>query len=180
MGELRKCSRCHSTKLEEYFSLNNKGELFKLCDNCRSKHKDYYKIWNANNKDKLAEMQAKSFQKWLDKPLDEQYRNCECGGRFRYKAKHLLTKQHQEYLEINAARQQFISDVIEKSDGDLEYEGLFNPEDFDGDDMNINIPLEEFKEQVGDKCVEDYHIFFSNKTFTSTIVRWRFNQHKSQ
>ena len=35
MCELRKCSRCHSTKLEEYFSLNNKGELFKLCDNCR-------------------------------------------------------------------------------------------------------------------------------------------------
>ena len=35
MCELRKCSRCHSTKLVEYFSLNNKGELFKLCNNCR-------------------------------------------------------------------------------------------------------------------------------------------------
>ena len=99
MGDLRKCSRCHSTKLEKYFSYNNKGELYKLCDNCRNKRKDYYKIWNADNKDKVAVTQAKSFQKWLDKPLDEQFTNCECGGRFRYKAKHLQTKQHQEYLE---------------------------------------------------------------------------------
>lgn len=36
MGDLRKCSRCHSTKLEKYFSTNVKGELFKLCDNCRN------------------------------------------------------------------------------------------------------------------------------------------------
>ena len=34
---LRKCSRCHSTKLESYFTKNTKGEYFKLCDNCRKK-----------------------------------------------------------------------------------------------------------------------------------------------
>ena len=39
MGDLRKCSRCHSTKLENYFSYNVKGELFKTCDKCRNKQK---------------------------------------------------------------------------------------------------------------------------------------------
>ena len=45
-SKLRKCSRCRSTKLESYFSKNTKGELFKLCDNCRNKrrieHEKYY------------------------------------------------------------------------------------------------------------------------------------------
>ena len=41
MSELRKCSRCYSTKLEQYFSVNVKGELYKLCDNCRTKRKEY-------------------------------------------------------------------------------------------------------------------------------------------
>ena len=36
-NNLRKCSRCHSTKLEEYFSFNKKGELYKLCDSCRNR-----------------------------------------------------------------------------------------------------------------------------------------------
>ena len=39
MGDLKKCSRCHTTKLEQYFSINTKGELYKLCDNCRMKQK---------------------------------------------------------------------------------------------------------------------------------------------
>ena len=50
---LRKCSRCHATKLEEYFSKNTKGELYKLCDNCRNKHCNYKKEWNENNKEKV-------------------------------------------------------------------------------------------------------------------------------
>ena len=36
-NKLRTCSRCHSTKLESYFGINKKGELYKLCDNCRNK-----------------------------------------------------------------------------------------------------------------------------------------------
>ena len=36
-NKLRTCSRCHSTKLESYFGINKKGELYKLCDNCRMK-----------------------------------------------------------------------------------------------------------------------------------------------
>jgi len=35
MTNLRKCSKCHSTKLESYFSLNVRGELFKTCNSCR-------------------------------------------------------------------------------------------------------------------------------------------------
>ena len=84
MSELRKCSRCHSTKLEQYFSVNVKGELYKLCDNCRTK---------------TRERQTKNFQKWLDEPLDEQRVDCPCGKFFRYKAKHLETKHHKDYLE---------------------------------------------------------------------------------
>jgi hypothetical protein len=39
---LRKCSRCHSELLEDFFSKNRKGELKKCCDNClkmRIKHR---------------------------------------------------------------------------------------------------------------------------------------------
>ena len=50
MTELRKCSRCHSTKLEEYFSLNNKGELYKLCNNCRKKQRTEIAINVARQK----------------------------------------------------------------------------------------------------------------------------------
>ena len=42
---------------------------------------------------------ARAFQKWLDKPLDEQRVECPCGKFYRYKAKHLETKHHKDYLE---------------------------------------------------------------------------------
>ena len=38
--DLRKCTRCRSTLLLKYFETNRKGELFKLCNNCRSKGRD--------------------------------------------------------------------------------------------------------------------------------------------
>ena len=39
-SELRKCARCRSDKLlTKYFSLNVRGQYFKTCDKCRSKHK---------------------------------------------------------------------------------------------------------------------------------------------
>ena len=47
--ELKTCSRCHSTVLEKYFLTNRKGELYKTCDNCRSKR----------NTDKAKERGAK-------------------------------------------------------------------------------------------------------------------------
>ena len=52
-NNLRKCSRCHATKLEEYFSKNTKGEFYKLCDNCRTKRKQSSKEWNEKNKEKV-------------------------------------------------------------------------------------------------------------------------------
>ena len=50
-NKLRTCSRCHSTKLESYFGINKKGELYKLCDNCRNKA-------TAAIKKKIEESQA--------------------------------------------------------------------------------------------------------------------------
>ena len=38
--ELKQCSRCHSTCTLEHFEMNRKGELFKLCNNCRSKKRE--------------------------------------------------------------------------------------------------------------------------------------------
>ena len=35
--ELRTCSRCKSTILLKFFERNRKGELFKLCNNCRQR-----------------------------------------------------------------------------------------------------------------------------------------------
>ena len=39
-NSLRKCSRCKSTMLPEYFSKNRKGDYFKCCDNCKRNKKD--------------------------------------------------------------------------------------------------------------------------------------------
>ena len=35
-NELRTCSRCKSTILLKYFEINRKGQLYKLCNNCRN------------------------------------------------------------------------------------------------------------------------------------------------
>ena len=35
----KKCGRCHSTLLEEYFDYNRKGELKKCCRGCLKPHK---------------------------------------------------------------------------------------------------------------------------------------------
>ena len=66
---LRKCSRCHATKLEEYFSTNTKGELFKLCDNCRNKKQVYVKEYYDKNKDKFKEYHERAYDKFIEKPL---------------------------------------------------------------------------------------------------------------
>ena len=156
MGDLRKCSRCRSTKLESYFSYNVKGELFKTCDKCRTKC-------------------CATFQKWLDKPLSEQFCNCECGGRYRYKAKHLETRQHQEYLEkrkkveINVARQRFINDVIDSSGGELEYEGIVDPEECD-------FPSDKLKPITGKELTVEYHVFNMKSTGIPILHRWRLNE----
>ena len=76
--ELRKCSRCHATKLTEYFSINAKGELFKTCCNCREKRYTY----DTDIKDKVAEYKKQSYEKIKAKPLEEQYLKCEkCGNK---------------------------------------------------------------------------------------------------
>lgn len=61
-NSLRTCSGCHSTKLEKYFGTNVKGELYKLCDNCRDRKRD------ANKKYRT---------KVINKPFEEQYRICD-------------------------------------------------------------------------------------------------------
>ena len=80
--ELRKCSRCHATKLTEYFSINAKGELYKTCCNCIEKRNTDDTEWNVNNKDKLSEYAIKAYEKVCTKPLEEQYLKCEkCGNK---------------------------------------------------------------------------------------------------
>lgn len=39
MSNFRKCSRCHSEVLDEFFSKNRKGELKKCCNNCLNRFK---------------------------------------------------------------------------------------------------------------------------------------------
>ena len=39
MSILKKCSRCHSTLLEDFFSKNRKGVLQKCCDTCLKRFK---------------------------------------------------------------------------------------------------------------------------------------------
>jgi hypothetical protein len=74
---LRKCNRCHVSKSDDCLSTNSKGELYKLCDNCRSKHNSYYKEYNETNKDKVKDYQQRSYNKFNEKPINEQYIMCD-------------------------------------------------------------------------------------------------------
>jgi hypothetical protein len=95
-----KCSRCHAIKPDQCFGLNAKGEFYKTCVNCREKSKEYRNAeWKEKNKEKTKMYQSKTFQNWLNKPLEEQRVDCPCGRFYRYKAKHLETKCHKDYLE---------------------------------------------------------------------------------
>ena len=81
-NNLRKCSRCHATKLEEYFSKNTKGEFYKLCDNCRTKSNQSSKEWKEKNKETVKIMNEKQYDRIRELPLEEQYYICEkCGSR---------------------------------------------------------------------------------------------------
>jgi hypothetical protein len=62
--KLLKCSRCRSTKLEKYFSINKKGEYKKTCDKCLEgfkkkrkdpKYKEYQKNYNKKYQKKYQE-----------------------------------------------------------------------------------------------------------------------------
>ena len=79
--ELRKCSRCHATKLTEYFSINAKGELLKTCMNCRNYRNAYDIEWRTDNKDKVKEYNKNASEKAYAKPIEEIYSICEiCGS----------------------------------------------------------------------------------------------------
>ena len=65
-SNFKKCSRCHSNILLDFFEKNRKGELYKTCNNCRNKFKQYYEnntekesvrhmIYRMNNIDKVRE-----------------------------------------------------------------------------------------------------------------------------
>ena len=122
---LRKCSRCHATKLEEYFSTNTKGELYKLCDNCRSKQQTYYKEWNENNKEKLKECKEKSRAKFKEKPFEEQYSKCEkCGRKFHkvYEGKSRHQKRWpcvKSQMEGSPGKKEFFEWILENRDNIL-------------------------------------------------------------
>ena len=51
-SELKQCSRCHSTITLDHFGTNRKGELFKTCNNCRTKRNKYQQTYNEQHKEK--------------------------------------------------------------------------------------------------------------------------------
>ena len=78
---LRTCSRCHSTMLTKYFSINKKGELYKLCDKCRTKANNARKNFDEeakqvfNNDQRLLKERLKLFTNSVKyfETLDIQY-----------------------------------------------------------------------------------------------------------
>ena len=49
--ELKQCSRCHSNCTLEHFEINRKGELFKLCNNCRNRGRQIKNDYDATHKE---------------------------------------------------------------------------------------------------------------------------------
>ena len=114
---LRKCSRCKSTLLPEYFSKNRKGEYFKCCNVCKN-----------NKKVKTV------------KEVDEEY--------------------------MNKARNDWIHDIIDKSNGQFVYLGPFDPND-------VNFPHSKLPQIRGDEDAIEYHAFGNMDTKDMICVRWR-------
>ena len=87
--ELKRCSRCTSTKLlETYFSKNVKGEYKKTCDNCRLQKKAHNnknkekiaetnKKWRGKNKEKIAETLKKYYQENKEELLETRKKYCD-------------------------------------------------------------------------------------------------------
>jgi len=100
---MRKCSRCNSIKPEQCFGLNVKGEFYKMCVNCRAKSREQKGRYYEN------------FFKY--KPSIELRVECACGGFYRYKAKHLETKCHKDYLERLRLEENNTGESNENDDG---------------------------------------------------------------
>jgi hypothetical protein len=86
--ELKTCSRCRCTLLLKYFDTNRKGQLFKLCNNCRVKHREECKHTNSSDMDAIID--------------------CACGEKVlggAYKS-HVNSDTHRKYIHAqNTARQ---------------------------------------------------------------------------
>ena len=113
-NELKKCTRCHSTILLQYFDTNRKGELFKTCRSCLTRDTATDRIYYEANKDAIK----LSVNAWRDKHREQflaqkkQYKeenrdyiletlNCPCGSSHvrKAQARHLRTIKHLKYLE---------------------------------------------------------------------------------
>ena len=115
---LKKCSRCKSTILLEYFSKNRKGDYFNCCDNCKN-NKKVKEVKNGYEED------------------------------------------------MNKARNEWINDMIDKSNGQIVYLGPFDPND-------VNFPHAKLPQLSGCETVIEYHSFEIGESKIPLLYRWRY------
>ena len=112
-SNLKKCSRCHSNILLDFFEKNRKGELYKTCNNCRDINRKQVKQYRDNNtetenvRSMLYRMnnidKVREYDRQRDAIRQKAIIKCECGASicYGYKAKHRQTKKHQELMANN-------------------------------------------------------------------------------
>jgi hypothetical protein len=88
--KLLKCSRCRSTKLEKYFSINKKGDFYKTCDKCREGFKKHYK----GNSEKILERNKEYYEGNKGK-ISEQRKEYYKGNKGK------ILERNKEYYEEN-------------------------------------------------------------------------------
>ena len=72
--ELRTCSRCKSTILLTFFERNRKGELFKLCNNCRQRKAE----WRDNHHEDIKVCEKCGAEVKYNKALGTHQRTWAC------------------------------------------------------------------------------------------------------
>ena len=109
-SNLKKCSRCHSNILLEFFEKNRKGELYKTCNSCRGINRDAIKKYRENNTEteNVRKMlyrinnidKVREYDRQRDAIRKKEIIQCECGAFISYgnKTKHKQTKLHQELM----------------------------------------------------------------------------------
>ncbi len=77
MQELKRCSRCHSNILIQFFELNKQGEYFKTCNNCRNLGKEEMKA-RRENLDKTVVICPKCNWKIMRYNFENHQKNYSC------------------------------------------------------------------------------------------------------
>ena len=96
-SNLKKCSRCCSTIMLEFYEKNRKGEYFKTCNNCRHKEKEY----REENKEQITEYTQNKKEQFKQYREENKEQIAETSKQYRETHKDNIAATRKEYNETH-------------------------------------------------------------------------------